>query len=206
VATKMNITYFDSEVEELKGFFKNIWGILTAISIFLSNLVAYFVPVYYGLPRSLFVTIVALVTIYVLLMTFGQRRSFKLIREEGGEELQKTWRNVARRSFKTGFLLLCLYLFLNFSIASPLIDITKNDNLMSYVIPGRSLENVLVQRFIDSILTFISIILLIIYSFSFANIMKSFMILGMVEYLEFLDTHKLALKKKERDHFEEGYG
>jgi hypothetical protein len=193
---------------DLQGFFKHTWGILTAISIALSNIITWFIPIGSNLPRSVFSGVVLVVTFFIVLLTFGERHEFKSIRN-GGTELQKTWRNKAKRSFSIAFLLFGIYLIINFAVLAPMtefMDTSKHgmDSLLQAALSDSSVTNSnLSLALLESVMAVTTVGLLAIYSICFGLITRSFMILGMIEYLEFLDA--LAPRNK-RALLEDGYG
>lgn len=158
---------FLQEFKEFLGFLQHLWGILAGISVFfpLSNMLIKLIPmktiyddgVFVHLHPPLITAIATIITLFVVLWTFGNRRLLKVKRS-----LQKI-RRQAWISFGVGLLSLISYLviyFVTYQIAWDVWGWSSDD-------PRRLLVEVL---------------LLVTYSLFFTLITRAFMLLGMSEF------------------------
>jgi len=161
-------TTFLSEFRDFIVFLQSLWGILAGISILfpISSVMADAIPLGYisddppgaleYLSIDLITTVATIITLFVILWTFGQRHE---IESKKGLNLTKQ----AWISFVFGFSILILYLVIYHGI---------------YVVVYAPMEiwggNPI--RIIGDV------ILLIAYSVFFASITRAFMLLGMKEY------------------------
>ena len=158
---------FLQEFKEFVTFLQTVWGILAGISIFfpLSNVLIKVIPmktiyedgVFVHISPPLITAIATIVTLFVILWTFGNRRRLKF-----KKRLQRI-RRQAWISFGVGLLSLIAYLvvyFVTYQIAWESWGWSSDD-------PRRLLVEVL---------------LLATYSVFFALITRAFMLLGMSEF------------------------
>jgi uncharacterized membrane protein YdbT with pleckstrin-like domain len=158
---------FLQEFKDFLIFLQNLWGILAGVSVFfpLSNVLIKLIPmktisedgVFVHISPALVTTIATIVTLFVVLWTFGNRHRLK---SQGS--LQRI-RRKAWISFGVGLLSLVSYLvvyFVTYQIAWESWGWSSDD-------PRRLL---------------VEIILLATYSMFFALITRAFMLLGMSEF------------------------
>lgn len=162
-------TSFLKEFKDFITFLQNLWSILAGISVLfpLSNALTKVIPLRYisddppgaleYLSPGLITSVATLITLFVILWTFGQRHKFKTRRE------RHLIRRGARLSFAIGLLALTLYFVVYFGIYNLYYaawEIWSGD-------PRR---------------LFGDVVLLFFYSTFFASITKAFMLLGMIEF------------------------
>lgn len=158
---------FLKELKEFLAFLQTLWGILAGISVFfpLSNILIKLIPmksisedgVFVHLSPPLITAIATIVTLFVLLWTFGKRHRLNVKRQ-----LKRIVR-LAWISFGAGSLSLVIYLvvyFLTYYLARDSWGWFSDD-------PRRLL---------------VEIPLLITYSIFFALITRAFILLGMSEF------------------------
>lgn len=157
----------------LKGFkdfvtsLQNLWGILAGISVLfpLSGTLAHLIPletsdkegVLVWFSPALFTTLATLVSLFLILWTFGQRRKFQSFRGRSGIQRQ------AGISFVVGLAAFIVYLVVYYFILRSAYDVL-------------GWESADIRRLIGEVP------LLILYGVFFALITRAFMLLGMVEY------------------------
>jgi hypothetical protein len=165
-ATNQGKTFL-RELKDFLSFLQNLWGILAGISVFfpLSNVLIKLIPmktieedgVFVHLSPALITAIATVVTLFVVLWSFGNRRRLKLKRT-----LQKT-RRQAWVSFGVGLSSLVAYLvvyYITYQVAWDSWGWSSDD-------PRRLL---------------VEVFLLAAYSLFFAMLTRAFMLLGMSEF------------------------
>jgi len=168
-------TTFLKELKEFLAFLQNLWGILAGISVFfpLSNVLIKLIPmksmsddgVFVHLSPSLITAITTIVTLFIVLWTFGKRHQWNVKRQ-----LKRIVRQ-AWISFGAGVFSLVIYLviyFLTYYLAWEPWGWFSDD-------PRRLL---------------VEIPLLITYSIFFALITRAFMLLAMSEFFLTRTTKK----------------
>ncbi|MBI2325543.1 MAG: hypothetical protein HYU87_11370 [Chloroflexi bacterium] len=162
-------TSFLQELRDFTAFLKSVWGILTGISaVFpLSNVFTQILPLrttyddpigpIHNFSPTLITTVAALVTFFVLLVTFGGRNRVKAKRD------RRAVQHTASATFVLGLLSLFLYLGAYFALL-PLfylpLEIYRGD------------PRGLIGDFI----------LLLSYTGFFALMTRSFLLLGLIEF------------------------
>ena len=160
---------FLGEFKDFIGFIQNLWGILSGISIFfpLSNVLFKVIPIrstqddpsggWSYLSPQLVTAVSTMVTLFVLVWTFGQR-------SDSQSPSKKS--NISRRAWFSlilGFMSLILYLGIDATIYNLIygpLEITHGD-------PGRFVGD---------------IFLLLFYVCFFALVTRAFILLGMKEF------------------------
>lgn len=158
---------FLKELKDFLAFLQSLWGILAGISVFfpLSNVLIKLIPmkpmsedgVFVHLSPPLITAITTIVTLFIVLWTFGKRHQFKM-----KKQLKRIVRH-AWLSFGVGLLSLVIYLaiyFLTYHLAWEAWGWFSDD-------PRRLL---------------VEVPLLVTYSIFFALITRAFMLLGMSEF------------------------
>ncbi len=160
---------FLSEFKEFIAFLQSLWGVLTGISVLfpLSNVFIKLIPLRHlhddpsgalgYLSPGLITAVATLITLFIILLTFGNRHQFKALKER---------RFIQRRagfSFAFGLLSMVFYFAVYFGIY-PL-----------YYEPCSIFEG-------DPRLLIGDFALLLFYSVFFAFVTRSFILLGMMEY------------------------
>lgn len=160
-------TTFLKEFKDFIAFLQNLWGILAGISVLfpLSNAFFKIIPleimdedgllVFFS-PR-LFTTIATLVSLFLILWTFGQRSKIKS--STGRAKTQ--WQ--AWLSFGISISSLILYIVIYFLISN-----------IAYDVLGWESDDI--RRI------FIEVVLLIFYCLFFSLMTRAFMLLGMIEF------------------------
>jgi len=162
-------TAFLKEFKNFVVFLQSLWGILAGMSVFfpLSNALTKVIPLRYihddpagaleYLSPELITTITTVITLFVVLRTFGRRQRFKVKKE------RRLIQRQAWLSFALGLLALGLYCVVYFGIYE------------LYYMPGEIWSGD-PRRLLGDIL------LLLSYSAFFALITRAFMLLGMIEF------------------------
>lgn len=162
-------TQFLLEFKEFIAFLQSLWGILAGISVLfpLSNVFIKLIPLRHlhddpagalgYLSPALITAVATLVTLFVILLTFGNRQQFKALKERRLIQ-RKAW-----LSFAFGLLAMVFYFAVYFGIY-PL-----------YYEPYSIFEG-------DPRWLIGDFALLLAYSAFFALVTRSFMLLGMMEY------------------------
>ena len=160
-------TRFLKEFKEFTAFLKNLWGILAGISVFfpLSNIFMQIIPlgtfdeggVLVWFSARLFTTFATLVSLFLILWTFGQRHHFQSSKQKVA--LQKQ----AWVSFGVGLTALLTYLAGYYFLAISAYDIL-------------GWESADVRRL------FGEVSLLLVYSAFFALLTRAFVLLCMNEF------------------------
>jgi len=158
---------FLQEFKEFTTFLRNLWGILAGISILfpLSNVLMQIIPlgtfddgcVLVWFSARLFTTFATLVSLFLILWTFGQRHHFQTSKPK--VIIQKQ----AWLSFGVGLAALITYLGVYYFIAISAYDIL-------------GWESADVRRLAGEIF------LLVVYSAFFALLTRAFVLLGMIEF------------------------
>jgi hypothetical protein len=166
-----------SYLEELKDFFafsKNLWSILAGVSVFfpLSNILLDVIPlgsygandgVYDRVTPKFITTSATVITLFVILATYTNRREFQKLRKRG-YMLRKAW-----LSLIAGTLSLIIYLII-YQVYSEYAWVSWN------------------WRSGDPRKLFAEIPLLIFYVIFFSLLTRAFMILGMIEFFGKIET------------------
>jgi hypothetical protein len=158
---------FLKEFKEFTAFLRNLWGILAGISVLfpLSNVFMQIIPlstfenggVLVWFSARLFTAFATVVSLFLILWTFGQRQHFRSTKKRAA--LQKQ----AWRSFGSGLSALLLYLAAYYFLAISAFDVL-------------GWESADVRRLLGEVP------LLIIYSLFFALLTRAFVLLGMIEF------------------------
>jgi len=158
---------FLKDFREFTHFLRNLWGILAGISVFfpLSNVFIQIIPlgrfedggVLLWFSGRLFTTFATVVSLFLILWTFGQRRQFRSTRRRA-EMLKQAW-----VSFGVGLVALVVYLAAYYFLSISAYD------LLGW-------ESADVRRLIGEVP------LLLIYSAFFAFLTRAFVLLGMIEF------------------------
>ena len=167
MATSNQGTTFLKEFKDFTTFLQNLWGILAGISVLfpLSNALALLIPLetfdkegaLVWFSPALFTTLATLVSLFLILWTFGQRRKFQSPRGISRSQRQ------AWLSFAIGLAALIVYLAVYYFILTSVYDVL-------------GWESADVRRLIGEVP------LLILYAAFFALITRAFVLLGMGEY------------------------
>lgn len=158
---------FLEQFKEFTGFLQSLWGILAGISIFfpLSNQLLAVIPVtsngatYDVFSTQLVTSIATLITLFVILSTFGERNKIKKAKNRD-QVKHNAW-----LGFIIGVVAMVLYLITYYGIYDWIygpLEIWGGDPL---------------RIFGDVLLT-------LLYSTFFALITRAFMLLGLIEFLE----------------------
>ena len=159
---------FLNELRDFITFLQSLWGILAGLSIFfpLSSVMTDVIPLRYisddspgaleYLSTDLITTVATIITLFVILWTFGQRH--KLDHKEAINLTKQAW-----ISFVFGVVILMLYLAVYYGIYAVFYEPMQ-------IWSGNPI------RIIGDI------ILLLLYSVFFASITRAFTLLGMKEY------------------------
>lgn len=158
---------FLNEFKDFSTFLQNLWGILAGISVLfpLSNVFLKIIPLdtfdnggsLVWFSSQLFTTIATVVSLFLILSTFGQRGSFQSSRKRVSNQKQ------AWTSFLVGLSALIIYLATYYFIAISAYDVLGWESADS-------------RRLIGEIL------LLFFYSSFFALLTRAFVLLGMIEF------------------------
>lgn len=158
---------FLKEFKDFIAFLQNLWGILAGISVLfpLSNAFLKIIPLEVldedGLlvffSPHLFTTIATLVSLFLILWTFGQRSKIK----SSAGRAKTQWQ--AWLSFGVGISSLVIYIVIYFLISN-----------IAYDVLGWESDDV--RRLVGEV------ILLIFYCLFFSLMTRAFMLLGMVEF------------------------
>jgi hypothetical protein len=158
---------FLKEFRDFTAFLRNLWGILAGISVFfpLSNIFMQIIPlgtfdeggVLVWFSARLFTTFATIVSLFLILWTFGQRHHFQSSRRK------VTIQKQAWISFGVGLTAFLTYLAVYYFIAISAYDIL-------------GWESADVRRL------FGEVFLLIVYSTFFALLTRAFVLLGMIEF------------------------
>jgi len=157
-------------LREFIAFLQSLWGILAGISVFfpLSNVLVKVIPVgewyeeggFGYFSYELVTTIASLITLFIVLCTFGQRHNYEFKAQNEIRLIQKQ----AWLSFAVGLLVLVIYLIATFAI--------MND--FYYKVLGWQSDDF---RWLLG-----DVFLLFFYSTFFAMMTRAFMLLGMIEF------------------------
>ena len=160
---------FLTELKDFVSFLQSLWGILAGISIFFpfSNVLTKLIPLRQFqddppgalgyLSPGLITSVATLITLFIILLTFGNRRQFKVLKERRLIQ-RKAW-----LSFAFGLLAMVFYFAVYFGIYPV------------YYEPFGIFEG-------DPRLLIGDFALLLSYSAFFALVTRAFMLLGMMEY------------------------
>jgi hypothetical protein len=162
-------TSFLKDFKDFVVFLQSLWGILAGISVLfpLSNVLIGLIPLgwIYDDPGGalgyfspeLITALTTLITLFIILWTFGHRDVFKTKKE------RHSIRRKGSISFIDGLVALMIYLVLNFTIYDLLYYPFEMSNM-------------------DAPLWLGDIFVLITYSSFFSLVTRAFMLLGMIEY------------------------
>ena len=162
-------TLFLKDFKDFIVFLQSLWGILAGISVFfpLSNVLIGLIPLgwIYDDPSGalgyfspeLITALTTLITLFIVLWTFGRRDMFKT--KKGKSSIRRQ----ASISFVVGLIALMIYLVLNFTIYDLMYAPFEMSNM-------------------DAPLWLGDIFVLVTYSLFFALVTRAFMLLGMIEY------------------------
>lgn len=158
---------FLKEFKEFTTFLRNLWGILAGISVFfpLSNVFIQIIPlgtfddggVLVWFSARLFTTSATLVSLFLILWTFGQRQHFQSTRKTGKIQRQ------AWISFGLGLSALVTYLAVYYFVAISAYDVLGWESADARRLMGE-------------------VFLLIVYSAFFTLLTRAFVLLGMIEF------------------------
>jgi len=160
-------TTFLKEFEDFVTFLRNLWGALAGISTLfpLSNVFIQIIPletfdnggplVWFS-PR-LFTTLATMVSLFLILWTFGQRSHFR------SSKVRRSIQRQAWGSFAIGLFAIVIYLASYYFLAINAFDVLGWESADSRRLIGE-------------------IPLLAIYSVFFAFVTRAFILLGMLEY------------------------
>lgn len=162
---------FLTEFQDFIAFIKKLWGMLAAVSILfpLSNVFLKIIPldsfnggVLVWLSPQLFTSTATLISLFLILWTFGQRYRYKLFEKRN---------RIQRRAgiiFSFGILSLIMYLSTYYFLYNS-----------AYEVLGWESQDT--QRILGEV------VLLLFYSSFFALITKAFLLLGMIEFFRVTD-------------------
>ena len=158
---------FIGELKDFLAFLQNLWGILAGISVLfpLSDALLKIIPLevldedgfLVFFPRELFTAVATLVSLFLILWTFGRRGELNASTE------RTRMRQWASLSFVVGVSALVIYLVVYFFLVNSAYDVLGWES-------GDS------KRLIGEV------ILLLFYSAFFALATRAFVMLGMVEF------------------------
>lgn len=168
---------FIKELKDFIAFLQNLWGVLAGISVLFPLSDAFFkiIPLesfeedgfLVFFPRELFTAVATLVSLFLILRTFGQRGKFKSLEERPGIG------RGASLSFVVGLSALVVYLVLYFFLSNSAYDVLGWEGGDSVRLVGE-------------------VILLLFYSGLFALVTRAFVLLGMVEFFKREDNPSAA--------------
>ena len=160
-------SHFLKEFKEFTTFLRNLWGVLAGISVFfpLSNVFMQIIPlgtfddggVLVWFSARLFTTFATVVSLFLILWTFGQRHHFLSTRKRATIQKQ------AWASFGIGLAALMIYLAAYFFLATSAYDVL-------------GWESADVRRLLGEVP------LLLVYSAFFSLLTRAFVLLGMNEF------------------------
>jgi len=158
---------FLKDFEDFVAFLRNLWGALAGISILfpLSNIFIQIIPLEtfdHGGPLvwfspRLFTTLATLVSLFLVLWTFGQRSRFQ------SSKARRAIQKQAWGSFAIGLFAIIIYLASYYFLAINAFDILGWESADSRRLIGE-------------------IPLLVLYSVFFAFVTRAFVLLGMLEF------------------------
>ena len=167
--TENQSTTFLKEFKEFVSFLQNLWGMLAAISILfpLSNIFMKIIPLeifdhggaLVWFSPQLFTTIATVVSLFLVLSTFGQRDNFHSTRKRAAIQKQ------AWISFLVGLAALIIYLAGYYFIAVNAYDVLGWESADSRRLIGE-------------------IPLLVLYGSFFALFTRAFVLLAMIEFFK----------------------
>jgi len=159
-------TRFLIEFKEFISFLKKLWGMLAALSTLfpLSNVFLKIIPLGHfnggalvWLSPELFTGIATLVSLFLILWTFGNRYRYRLFENRARTQMQ------AGLIFSFGILSLIVYLVTYYFIANSAFEVL-----------GWESEDT--RRLLGEV------VLLLFYSAFFALVTRAFVLLGMIEF------------------------
>jgi hypothetical protein len=158
---------FLKEFKDFTVFLRNLWGILAGISVLfpLSNVLMQIIPLetldhdgaLVWFSARLFTTVATIVSLFLILWTFGQRHHFQSARKT--IRIQKQ----AWISFGVGLAALITYLSTYYFIATSAYDVLGWESADARRLLGE-------------------VFLLLVYSTFFALLTRAFVLLGMIEF------------------------